>query len=251
MSSSSNTPFGGDSTLPISHPDSPTPSTKRDWPMDDIVVAAFAFLGFGGAVFLPIKFYIPPITLSFLLATGLAALTYRYLGGIQNASFSLGALKLGGALGALVGIALIINARLLPQMPAPRPPFVVWEVSGQVTDETGRPIEPLDTDDIVLKPPPLQPGVQGKFKLDFYSWPDIEGRTAFPGLSISHSGYAPHPIDLNPNATNDVEITRSGQHIDIKRIVLHAPSRDYHPSQQTLQQVPYSAVTAAAPEAHQ
>lgn len=227
-------------------PPTPPPS-KRAWPMDDIVVAVFAFLGLGGAVLLPIRFYIPPITISFLLATGLAALTYRYLGGIQNSSFSVGALKLGGSLGALVGIALLINTRLLPQMPAPRTPFLVWEVSGQVTDEAGRPIEPLDTDDIVLKPPPLQSGVQGKFKLDFYSWPDIEGINSFPGLSVSHTGYAPHPIDLNPNAINDVEITRNGQHINIKRIILHVPSNGYHPPQQQLQEVPYSAVTGSTP----
>src|SRR5262249_41126291 len=130
---------------------------------------------------------------------------------IQDARFSIGALKLGGALRALVGIALLVNSRLIPQMPPPRPPFLVLEVSGQVTDEFGKPIEPLDSDDVVLKPPPLQPGVQGRFKLDFYSWPDLEGRTSFPGLQVSHKGLAPHPVDLNPNSANDVEITRSGQ----------------------------------------
>lgn len=246
MASSSSLPNHDTDPSTASPPPTMSPS-KRAWPMDDIVVAAFAFLGLGGAVLLPVKFYIPPITISFLLATGLAALTYRYLGGIQNSSFSVGALKLGGALGALVGIALLINTRLQPQMPAPPKQFLVWEVSGQVTDDAGTPIEPLDTDDIKLKPPPLQPSVQGKFKLALHSWPDIEGRNAFPGLSISHNGYTPHPIDLNPNAINDVEITRNGQHIEIKRIALHALSKDYHPPQQKLQEVPYSAVTASAP----
>ena len=88
------------------------PPARRSWYMDEIVVSAFAFFGVGGGVLLPL-FYgydkIPPITASFLLATGLAALTYRYLGGIEGASFTVGALKLGGALAALGGVAMIIN----------------------------------------------------------------------------------------------------------------------------------------------
>ena len=76
----------------------------RHWYIDEIIVAAFAFFGVGGAVFLPLRFgftSVPPIVVSFLLATGLAALTYKYLGGIQTASLKIGTLKLGGALAAL------------------------------------------------------------------------------------------------------------------------------------------------------
>jgi len=51
--------------------------------IDEIVIVLFAFLGVGGAVFLPLYFRIPPITTSFLLATGLAALTYRFLGAFR------------------------------------------------------------------------------------------------------------------------------------------------------------------------
>jgi hypothetical protein len=80
------------------------------------VVAAFAFLGVGGAVFLPIRFHVPPIVISFLMATGVAALAYRYLGGIPGASIAIGALKLSGALAALVGIALLINSYLPGQI---------------------------------------------------------------------------------------------------------------------------------------
>jgi len=80
------------------------------------VVAAFAFLGVGGSVFLPLRFHIPPIIISFLMATGLAALAYRFLGGIPGASIAIGALKLTGALAALVGIALVINRDLVNQV---------------------------------------------------------------------------------------------------------------------------------------
>ena len=60
--------------------------------MDDIVVALFALLGIGGAVFLPLRFngFSPTIT-SFLLATGLAASHLPVSGRNQGASFSVGA----------------------------------------------------------------------------------------------------------------------------------------------------------------
>ncbi|MCI0622194.1 MAG: hypothetical protein L0387_11110 [Acidobacteria bacterium] len=89
---------------------------SREWSLDDKFVAAFALLGFGSAVYLPLRFNIPPIVISFLLATGLAALTYRWLGGIPGTSFVIGTLKLGGALAALVGIALLINTHLVNQV---------------------------------------------------------------------------------------------------------------------------------------
>lgn len=41
-----------------------TDPPKRQWYIDEIVVAAFAFLGFGGAVFLPVRFgftVVPPL----------------------------------------------------------------------------------------------------------------------------------------------------------------------------------------------
>jgi hypothetical protein len=91
-------------------------TTGRGWNVDEIVVAAFAFLGFGGAVFLPLRFNIPQIVTSFLLATGLAALAYRYLGGIPSTSLAVGAVKIGGSLAALVGIAILINSHLVSQV---------------------------------------------------------------------------------------------------------------------------------------
>jgi hypothetical protein len=89
----------------------------RPWYVDELVVAAFAFLGVAGAVFLPLRFNIPPIVISFLLATGLAAFAYKYLGGIPaGTSYVTGTLKLGGALAALVGIAFAINTVLVSQV---------------------------------------------------------------------------------------------------------------------------------------
>lgn len=99
---------------PVTPP--PNPSAPRKWPLDDIVVVVFALFGFAGAVFLPLRYNIPPIVTSFLLATGLAALAYRFLGGIPGSSIVIGALKLGGSLAALVGIAIVINGYLVTQV---------------------------------------------------------------------------------------------------------------------------------------
>ena len=133
------------------------PPTGRAWSMDDIVVAVFALLGIGGAVFLPLRFdgFSPTIT-SFLLATGLAALTYRYLGGVQGASFSMGTLKLSGALAALVGIAMLVHHTIVSD-PLPQR-YQTWQVSGQVMDESGQPVaQLLDQTDFAIYPPLMVP----------------------------------------------------------------------------------------------
>jgi len=60
-------PAPGGAVPPNPHPSSP----GRRWYVDEIVVAAFAFLGFGSGVFLPLRFgfnVVPPIVVSFLLA---------------------------------------------------------------------------------------------------------------------------------------------------------------------------------------
>src|SRR6266851_4228673 len=92
------------------------PVAKRS-PLDDIIVTVFAFLGFGGALFLPLKYHVPPIMLSFLAATGIAALVYRFLGGVAGTSLTVGALKATGALAALAGIALVIHVPLVDEVP--------------------------------------------------------------------------------------------------------------------------------------
>jgi len=232
---------------PSAEVDPPAPGPeppRRAWYVDEIVVSAFAFLGIGGGVFLPLEYgfdKIPPITASFLLATGLAALTYRYLGGIEGASFTVGTLKLGGALAALVGIAMLINNSLTPWVRPPiQPPpaYQIWTVTGQVTNESGNPIDPLAPTDIVLSPPHTQLFRDGNFETDFYVMPS-NTISPFPTLFVSHDGYMQDPVDLNPNATtNDVQMTRTGQTIKINPIKLQ-PQGQYHPSQQAM--VPIAA----------
>jgi hypothetical protein len=93
------------------------PTRAKATPLDDIIVTAFAFLGFAGALFLPLKYRIPPIMLAILAATGIAALTYRFLGGVSGTSLQVGALKATGALAALLGVAIVVNNYLVRQVP--------------------------------------------------------------------------------------------------------------------------------------
>lgn len=223
---------------PATVPRTPGRSGARHWYIDEIIVASFAFLGVGGAVFLPLYNSIPPITTSFLLATGLAALTYRFLGGIQGASFTVGSLKLGGALAALVGIAMLIDNSLVKQLAA-QPQHVVWQVQGQVLDGQGNPIQVFAPGDIAINPATIHTGLDGRFQLTVTSWPDINGNQQFPTLAISHAPYKSDTIDLNPDAKNDVSVTRKGQSIVLGPIQLHPLSN--YVSTQTPKQVPPSA----------
>jgi len=217
---------GGANERPSPPPGGPDADQIRHWYLDEIVVAAFAFLGLAGGVLLPLRYPVPPITTSFLLATGLAALAYRYLGGIQGATFSVGALKLGGALAALVGIALLINQTLVKQSRG----LEIYEVSGQLIGDGGHPIQPLDAKDIAVNPPLYQELPNGKFKLDIHTTNGVDGKPEMPLLSFSHDGYDPHYVDLNPKATNEITITRNGQRIELAPVVLHRPSQPYQPN---------------------
>ena len=154
---------GGGLNPPMPNVPSPTPPPgRRVWYIDEIVVAAFAFLGFGGAVFLPLQYNVAPIVVSFLLATGLAALTYRYLGGIEGTSFAIGALKLTGTLGALVGIALLINNQLVSQTTVQ-----VWDLRGKILNEKKNAIDPLDDADFSVFPANAHAGKLGDFHIEF------------------------------------------------------------------------------------
>lgn len=98
----------GMATAPRRRRQGGAPGEKQKFTADDLVVVIFAFLGFVGSVVL-YRIAAPPIIVSFFLSTGVASLVYRFLGGIQGASFVWGALKLGGAMAALVGTAIAVN----------------------------------------------------------------------------------------------------------------------------------------------
>jgi len=81
---------------------------------EDIVVIVFALLGFAGSVILFVTIRSPIITACFL-ATGVASLIHRFLGGLGKTGFTWGALKASGSLAALLGVAYLVNHYLVTQ----------------------------------------------------------------------------------------------------------------------------------------
>lgn len=188
---------------------------SRPWSKDDSTVLLFALIGFTGGAVLPLFFPIPPITTSFLLATGVAALTYRFLGGIQGSSITIGVLKLGGTLAALVGIAMLINHTMIAEESQ------AYEIKGQVVDETGKPLQ-LKAGQFIVFPPNIYPDpVGGDFSLMFTTRIDPNGQTVFPRLIIC-DGSLSGSIDLTPGAKNDVPVKFAGAVINVGAIRLQS-----------------------------
>ncbi len=94
-------------------------STSKRFSSQDIVITGIVVLGLvGSAIIWILK--VPPIIVSFFLATGVASLVYRFLGGIKETTFTIGTLKWGtfrftGSIGALIGCALLVNGILEQQ----------------------------------------------------------------------------------------------------------------------------------------
>lgn len=84
---------------------------------EDIVIVSVIALGFlGSSMTYAFKVDIPPIVIAVLLGSAVSALVYRFLGGIPvDTTFTVGALKLGGTMAALVGCAYFINTQLEKQ----------------------------------------------------------------------------------------------------------------------------------------
>lgn len=139
-----------------------------------------------------------------MLATGLAALTYRFLGGIQGASFTVGSLKLGGALAALVGIAMLINHALVAEQPVPHQ---AYQLMGLVVDDKGQPVPNLNVGNFNLSPPTIYPDPGGNdFRMTFTTGGDFNGNPVFPKLVINY-GALTNSIDLGIVSRNGLEIS--------------------------------------------
>ena len=82
---------------------------------DRIIVGAIVF-GFGAPVVLAVLdaltgLQLPPVYYGMCLGTGIAALVYRFLGGISDVTTVIGGVKLTGVIGALVGTGLLVNSQ--------------------------------------------------------------------------------------------------------------------------------------------
>jgi len=97
--------------------------------VEAVVVTAFAFLGFAGAVAL-YYFRAAPILISIFLGAGVAALVYGFLGGVSQANLVLGSLKVGGALAALLGVAFFVDPRLQQETRPPVDGSYEWQWAG-------------------------------------------------------------------------------------------------------------------------
>lgn len=83
---------------------------------EKIVIILALIIGFLGGIILVFIPNTPAIIISILLATGIATLVYHFLGGIENAQFNTGAIKLGGSMAALLAGVLLINPKLDKQL---------------------------------------------------------------------------------------------------------------------------------------
>ena len=109
---------------------------------EDKAVICFSLLGLlGSVVFYLLK--MPSIMISIFLSAGITALVYRFLGGIKEASFGIGALKIGGTIAALVGVAFWIDStkQLNPEFHLLSEDTMVgewqWDVAGPNAGWTG------------------------------------------------------------------------------------------------------------------
>lgn len=160
----------GHTANPLNQPGSPvSPANSRhQWSWDDFFVAGLAVVSIPTAVVLicVLPNRIPAILPSVLLATGLAALIYRFLGGLEGASFQMGAFKAAGGLAAVVLLAYGVNYYLQKQDPDSRK--VIYTITGTAVDVNRIPV-PMDQSDVSAVPTPVtvQKNGTGSFAVDF------------------------------------------------------------------------------------
>lgn len=84
---------------------------------EDVVIVTVIALGFGGSALVSvIQVDVPPIIVAVFLGSAVSALVYRFLGGIaEETTFTMGALKVGGTMAALLGFSYFINGQLVNQ----------------------------------------------------------------------------------------------------------------------------------------
>ena len=83
-----------------------------DVKFEDLVAVLFAAAGLFGGAYFHLRTDAKPIVVAIFIATGIAALVYRFLGGITDTTFTIKSLKLGGTMAALLGSAFAINSAL-------------------------------------------------------------------------------------------------------------------------------------------
>src|SRR6266446_5243211 len=111
-------------------------------------------------------------------------------------------IKLGGAFAGYIVVILIVfhyPGVWRPVSLPPVPTASVWHLSGQLTDDSGTPIEPLDIKDFSFLPATLQSIPGGNFVLTIPTEPQQGGGTKFPIVAISHPNFSTLKIPLDPS----------------------------------------------------
>src|SRR5262249_31672543 len=134
-------------------------------------------------------------------------------------------LNLGGAFAGY--FALLMTVLSTHSLWNPSPEWQLWEVSGTVTDENGKKIEPLDAKDVRVAPPSFTAFAEGKFTLTVATTPMPGGGMAFPTLMVSYPNYQTRAIPLDPfeGLPSDVQLVRDEgarrirlSHISLKKL---------------------------------
>jgi hypothetical protein len=190
-----------------------SPDTHRPWYFEDLVIIVFALIGFVGGVLLPHMMKgMLPITQAILIATAVSALVYRFLGGIQNASYTFAGIKFGGSIAALVGTAMLINNAMVselappPSSAPPAPLYRAYQAKGTVVDVDGNPVKDLKIPDFIVSPPGVNREPDGTFSFTFVNGLDLGGDPTFPTLTVKHDTKVSKVYQLQPGVTAQPEI---------------------------------------------
>lgn len=151
-------------------------SSGRGLCPEDVVIIVVVAIGFVGSVIIYVL-NLASIMVAVFLATGVASLVYRFLGGIQGATFNIGPVKLAGTIAALIGCAYFINMELKCDLSKVTDWFAV-----DAKDRKGTPVQ-VELD-----------GVKGSIKKP------KPGLLANEPLDIRHE---PNPFTIAPKADPD------------------------------------------------
>ncbi len=111
-----------------------------------------------------------PLMIAVLLACAVSALLYSVLGGVGEAGFNFGPLKMGGSAAVLIGSVFLFNNFLEEQL-LPEPECSPWSLDEHaepsrgwfaIDRETAEPtqvqlFDPCTADQVAFVPPPIQP----------------------------------------------------------------------------------------------
>jgi hypothetical protein len=189
--------------------------------LDEIVVTIFACFGVIGGVYIAVCHKeAPSIVAAILLSTGLSAFIYRFLGGIGDASFAVGALKLSGSAAVLFGLAFAVDNKLTHET------VHVQYLKGTLVEKSDgggtRGIEGLRNEDFVVFPSAGQAAKLGDFSVAF-----IRDDNAAPGadkayVTVRHKGFEDLTLPLEIDALKEKYPGASevGDTMSVKNIIL-------------------------------